>query len=177
MSKLIAVLRGINVGGNRKILMADLKELCSNLGWKNVESYIQSGNLAFQATKPALQLENELEQAIKTKYGYDVPVIVKTADELIHAVDQNPFNITDINPKQLHIVFLKELPAEQQLNDIKKITHHPDEFCIIGKNVFLNCVGKYHQSKLTHSFFEKNLGVKATARNWKTMMKLVEMSK
>jgi uncharacterized protein (DUF1697 family) len=108
MKRKIAILRGINVGGKRKILMADLKSLCENLGWKNIVTYIQSGNLIFDSDKPNSELEINLEKAITEKFGFDVPVIVRTEKELETSINNNPFFDEDTDIKQLHLTFLKE---------------------------------------------------------------------
>ncbi len=109
MSTKIAILRGINVGGKRKILMTDLKLLCETLGWKNVKTYIQSGNLIFTSEVENSKLENMLEKAITEKYGFDVPVIIRNADELKTTIDKNPFykNNTDISYLILNLINLR----------------------------------------------------------------------
>ena len=172
MNKKITILKGINVGGKRKILMADLKSMCEKLGLKNVTTYIQSGNLIFNSDKPNSELENDLERAISEKYGFDVPVIVRTEKELENSIDNNPFFNKDADIKQLHLTFLKE-NIEKTLN----FNYEPDKFKIDDKDSFVFCAGKYHESKLTNNFFEKQLKVGATTRNWKTVLKLSELSK
>lgn len=173
MNRKIAILRGINVGGKRKILMADLKALCENLNWGNVTTYIQSGNVVFNSDKTNTKLENELEKAIAESFGFQVPVIVRTAQELQSAIDQNPFINEDIT--QLHLTFLKENPSEDVLQKILAYNYQPDRYKIEGKAVFIYCSGKYHKSKLSNNFFEKKLNTGATTRNWKTVLKLSEL--
>ncbi|MCB0749780.1 MAG: DUF1697 domain-containing protein, partial [Ignavibacteriae bacterium] len=90
MNRKIAILRGINVGGKRKILMDDLKSMCEKLGLKNVKTYIQSGNLIFNSDRKNAELENDLEKAITGKFGFDVPVIVRTETELKNSISKNP---------------------------------------------------------------------------------------
>lgn len=177
MNRKIAILRGINVGGKRKILMADLKSLCKKLEWKNVETYIQSGNLIFNSDKSNSELENQLEKAIFRKYGFDVPVIVRDSKGLQNSVDKNPFYVEDADINQLHITFLKEKPTQENIEKIVKYNYGSDKFKIMDKDVFIFCEGKYHQSKLTNNVFENKLKTGATTRNWKTVLKLVELSK
>lgn len=177
MNRKIGILRGINVGGKRKILMADLKSLCEELGLKNVTTYIQSGNLIFNSDKPNSDLENELEKAIFEKYGFDVPVIVRTERELENSINNNPFFDKGTGIKQLHLTFLKEKPNKENIDKAVTVSYEPDKFKIDDKDVFICCAGKYHESKLTNTFFEKQLKVGATTRNWKTVMKLLELSK
>jgi uncharacterized protein (DUF1697 family) len=177
MNRKIGILRGINVGGKRKILMADLKSMCEELSLKNVTTYIQSGNLIFNSDKPNSELENDLERAIAEKYGFDVPVIVRTKKELENSINNNPFFDKDADIKQLHLTFLKEIPSKENLEKILTFNYDPDKFKIDSKDTFIFCSGKYHESKLTNNFFEKQLKIGATTRNWKTVMKLSELSK
>lgn len=180
MLKRIAILRGINVGGKRKILMEDLKLLFSELGFKSVSTYIQSGNVLFDSDEKQTDTEiaKLIKQAILGQYKFEVPVIVRTHNELELAVKSNPFyqtNGTDLN--QLHLTFLKEMPAQENLVKVESTNFEPDKFRIIGKDVFVFCKGKYHQTKLNNNFFENKLKTSATTRNWKTVLKLVELSK
>lgn len=175
MNRKIAILRGINVGGKRKILMTDLKSLCEKLNWKNVKTYIQSGNVIFNSDKTNAELENELEKSILKKMGFEVPVIVRTSKELQISIATNPF-INDSEIAQLHLTFLKRKPTEEDEQKILNNNYNSDKFKIKGKDIFISCFGKYHQSKLTNNFFEKNLNTKATTRNWKTVLKLSELT-
>lgn len=177
MNKKIAILRGINVGGNRKILMKDLKSLCENLGWNNLKTYIQSGNLIFEANKPNPELELTLEKAIFDEYGFEVPVIIRTSLELQNSINKNPYYNEDSNLTQLHLTFLKVQPTHDNIEKTLSYDFEPDQFKIDEKEVFICCEGKYHKSKLSNSFFEKKLKTKATTRNWKTVLKLYELSK
>src|SRR5699024_982607 len=108
MNRKIAILRGINVGGERKIRMSDLKSLCKKQGWKDVETYIQSGNIIFTSDNQNSDLEEALELAIKEKYRFDVPVIVQNSKKLQTSIDNNPFYNQNIEINQLHLTFLKE---------------------------------------------------------------------
>lgn len=157
--------------------MADLKSMCEKLGLKNVTTYIQSGNLIFNSEKPNSELENDLEKAINENFGFDVPVIVRTEKELENSINNNPFIDKEADIKQLHLTFLKEKPNKENLEKTLTFNYEPDKFKIENKDTFIYCSGKYHESKLTNNFFEKQLKVGATTRNWKTVMKLLELSK
>jgi uncharacterized protein (DUF1697 family) len=179
MTQYIAILRGINVGGNRKVKMADLKELFTGLGFTEISTYIQSGNVLFSSAKAedTVALGDKLEQAIVDTFGFDVPVIVRTVEELQQAVATNPFYaLPDSDIERLHLTFLKTAPEADKLDAINQINHTPDQFNIIGNHAFVYCSGRYSESKLTNSFFEKKLKVPATTRNWKTVLKLVDLS-
>lgn len=179
MKRRIAILRGINVGGKRKILMADLKAMFEEMGFSAVKTYIQSGNVLFTSDTLSdnQELSRMIEEAIQHRFGFEVPVIIRTSQELEDIVQQNPFwnDGTDIN--RLHLTFLNEEPTEAHKQQAESYHYEVDKFAIIGKEVFIYCDGKYHQSKLTNTFFEKKLNVKATTRNWKTVRKLLELSK
>ena len=177
MTQYIAILRGINVGGNRKIQMADLKALFAELGFTEISTYIQSGNVLFSSAKPedTVALGDKLEQAIADTFGFGLPVIVRTVEELQQAVATNPFFASpDADIERLHLTFLKTAPEAAQLDDINQINLSPDKFSIIGNHAFVYCSGRYSDSKLTNAFFEKKLKVPATTRNWKTVLKLVK---
>lgn len=177
--KYLVLLRGINVGGKRKILMADLRSLFEELGFTDAETYIQSGNVVFENPKNENPMESALriQDAIRERYGYEVSGMVIPAPELKKAVDQNPYfqtNPEDI--KKFYLTFLSDLPEKAKVEAIAEMDFAPDQFVITGNHVFIRCEGKYHESKLTHNFFEKKLGVQATTRNWRTVLKLAEMA-
>ena len=179
MTKYISILRGINVAGNRKILMADLKNLYLKLGFSNVITFIQSGNVIFDSGEglPNDDTGQKIEQAIRETFKFDVPVIVRTTAEWAVSIASNPFwkeKDEDIN--RLHLTFLKELPVAEKLEKLKTIEFLPDKYQIIGQDVFIYCSGGYSDSKLTNQYFESKLGVSATTRNWKTVMKLHELT-
>lgn len=177
MSKKIAILRGINVGGKRKILMADLKALCEKIGLENITTYIQSGNIIFNSKLENSELEDKLEESIKERFGFIVPVIVRNSIEIRNSIDKNPFYHKNADINKLHLTFLKEQPSQENLAKVNSFNFEPDKFEIAGKDVFLYCDGKYHQTKLNNTFFEKKLNVGATTRNWKTVLKLFELGK
>lgn len=177
MPQTIALLRGVNVGGHRKIKMADLKTLLTDLGFTNITTYIQSGNILFDSpaeTNP-IEIADRIKRGIQTQFGFDVPVVVLDAEKLEKAVAQNPFKDADLS--QLHITFLSEEPPAAEQNSIKAVDFTPDAFAIQGAFVFLKIEGSYHKTKLSNAFFEKKLNRAATTRNWKTVLKLLELSK
>lgn len=179
MTKYISILRGINVGGKRKILMADLKELYQSLGFENIITYIQSGNVIFEAKKKNGQLvfAQKITEAIFKKYGFEVPVIIRSVDEIKNIISINPFlNKDGVQVENLCVTFLSDIPVTENLEKINTYNYSPDLFHIIDDNAFIFVAGKYHQSKLTNNFFEKKLNVSATTRNWKTVKKLLELS-
>ena len=180
MSKYIAILRGINVGTGRKVPMADLKKLCERLGLKQVQSYIQSGNLVFELHNPELipELEARLQKTFSETFGFEIPVLIRTSEEWTNSIAQNPFlKEENVDIERLHLTCLKELPSPDLLEKIKAFLYLPDRYEIIGRDVFIFCAAGYGTSKLVNSFFESKLKTSATTRNWKTVMQLNEMTK
>jgi uncharacterized protein (DUF1697 family) len=179
MKTYIALLRGINVSGQKKILMTDLKKLFEELGYSDIVTYIQSGNVIFKtkASKTDIKLAAEIEKAIAGKYGFDVPVIVRSHEELQKVVIQNPYaKDKNVDLEKVYVTYLLEEPSTEKLREIKLPVGIKDEFKAIGKEVFLYCPGGYGETKLSNNFFESKLKVKATTRNWKTTLKLLELA-
>ncbi len=180
MQKYISILRGINVGGKRKILMSDLKELYQSLGFEDIQTYIQSGNVIFNSALDKNEISIQIEKAVFEKYGFEVPVIIRTKEELQKIQSSNPFVESKNNKAELinnlHLTFLEEAPTTENIEKVKEIEAKTDDkFEIVENNIFVFCEGKYHTSKLTNNFFEKKLKTKATTRNWKTIEKLTEL--
>ncbi|MGB0837409.1 MAG: DUF1697 domain-containing protein [Flavobacteriaceae bacterium] len=173
----IALLRGINVGGKRKILMADLKALCVSLGFEWVQTYIQSGNIIFKSNLDNEVLASQLELGIQEIFQLEVPVQIKDSSDLEMALKKNPFYNAPTDIKQLHVTFLKQAPSLDSYENLQSKYPSKDQFKIYQDQVYLLCKGKYHQSKYSNQFFEKHLKTPATTRNWKTVLKLIELSK
>lgn len=175
MRRYLAILRGINVGGKRKLPMANLRDSVTKIGFTKVQTYIQSGNLLFTAEEnDSSRLETLLEEHLLETYDYKIPVIVRTVEELKKAFAENPFALkTPI--KQLHLTFLKESPKPEEVEILQTFPKAPEEFTIIDKNLFLKCTERYSDAKLTNAFIERKLKTTATTRNWKTITKLVEL--
>ncbi len=176
----ISILRGINVSGHKKIEMAGLKALYEELHFKDVTTYIQSGNVIFKTAKKVSNssLSKTIEQAVFQKYNFQVPVITRTLQEMEQIISVNPFlTESDIDTEKLHVTFLSETPDTIKLENINNFNYPPDRFVITGKEVFLYCPVNYGETKLSNNFFESKLKVTATTRNWKTVNKLVELAK
>ena len=174
----ISILRGINVGGNRKVLMKDLKSLYEGLGFSMVETYIQSGNVIFESEQElsTTELEVKIQQSITETFGFDVPVIVRPAEEWTQIVSKSPFwKEKDVDIEKLHLTILKQIPSHELVIEIKGMNFQPDRFEIMGSDVFVYCENGYGRTKITNDFFEKKLKIPASTRNWKTVMKLHEL--
>lgn len=159
--------------------MADLKNLFEKLECTNIQTYIQSGNVIFDSgqKRSNADLEQKIQQSITENFGFDVPVIIRTAEELTESIANNPFwKEKDADIDRLHLTFLKELPSKEKLEKLKTLAFDPDKFEIIGKDAFIFCSAGYSDSKLTNQLFENKLGITATTRNWKTVIKLHELT-
>jgi len=177
MQTFISILRGINVSGQKKILMSDLKKIFENMNFINVTTYIQSGNVVFKTdTELAdIELAKSIESVIYKHYDFNVPVIIRNSEEFRKIVETNPFlKEKNINPEKLHVTFLSENAANNNL--IEAFDYSPDRFTIIEKEVFLYIPESYGETKLSNKFFESKLKVTATTRNWKTVNKLNEIA-
>lgn len=179
MPTFISILRGINVSGQKKILMADLKSLYENLKFKDVKTYIQSGNVVFKSDEKLsdIDLAQKIEITIDKKYNFDVPVIIRSKEELGKIILANPFlKENNIDVKKLHVTFLSQIPATKSVESMEEINYSPDQFIIKGKEIYLYIPGSYGETKLSNNFFEKKLKLSSTTRNWNTVNKLFEMT-
>jgi uncharacterized protein (DUF1697 family) len=179
MNKYISILRGINVSGQKKIKMADLKSLYELLGFQNVVTYIQSGNVIFHTSgKNRDDLKVTIEKAIEEKYKFHVPVELRTNHEIENIISNCPFgsvNLAEDGTKVL-VTFLSSEPQEMMASDIQKHVVAPEKLVVQGKEVYLYCPNGYGKSKLSNTFLEKKLNVEATTRNWRSVYKLHELS-
>lgn len=179
MEKYISLIRGINVTGHRIIKMTELKQLYEDLGFQEVQTYIQSGNVIFKldGESSCMELSSRIEKAIFEKFGYNVSVIIRTPEELAKVLNINPYCNADGTFKDnIYITFLEDYPTVENLEKIRPLSFHPDRFTILGKEVFIDCASGYGTTKLSNTFFENKLNVRATTRNWKTAVKLLEMA-
>ncbi len=176
--KKIALLRGINVGGNRKILMKDLKTLMEKCGFRSVKTYIQSGNVIFENSENISnkKIGQLIKNAILDAFGHDVPTIVIDAKEIEIVKNENPFLLRDVDISSLHVTFLHDTPEQEHVSQLNQFEFGDDKFSIASNCIYLLCQKPYHKSKLSNNLFEKKLNVGATTRNWKTVLKLLELS-
>jgi len=169
------MLRGINVGGARNITMAALKALYESLGFTGVVTYIQSGNVIFRAKeKNASSVSESIADGIGKKFGFEVTVIVRQPAELASVVKKNPFvGRRGIDETRLHVTFLRETPSAAFVKALAPLTAKSrDEHEVIGREIYLHCPNGYSKTLLNNTFFEKNLKVAATTRNWNTVKTL-----
>ena len=177
MTICMSLFRGINVGGNRIVPMSELKSLHQALGFKDVVTYIQSGNVVFtsDATNPA-QLARQIEESFAQKFGFQSQVMVRTSAELQEIIASNPFqNQPEKEPKWVAVLFLTTRPESSALEDLKKTYSGPEEIYLIGQELFVYYPDGIGRSKLTLPLIEKKLKTVGTGRNWNTVLQLQKM--
>ena len=168
-----ALLRGINLGARNKVAMADLRKLMAEVRAEEVQTYVQSGNVVFRSSvRGAPKLERAIEERIRSDLRLDIAVLVRSASELAALVDGDPFG----DPEKTHVTFLAEKPAAARVSALDPDRSPPDEFRVIGREVYLRCPNGYGRSKLSNAYFEKQLDVAATTRNWRTVTKLAGLA-
>ncbi len=169
------MLRGINVGGHSKVNMAELKEIYESIGYENVQTYLQSGNVIFQSlsTNP-LDIIKEIEIKIEETIGFKIGVFIRTAAEMHQVIGKNPFTKKDA--AKLHVTFLSESPKKIPLNAIEAAKSREEAFSITGREVYLFCPNGYGWTKLSNNFLEKKLQVGATTRNWNSVNALASLA-
>ncbi|MEO6324953.1 MAG: DUF1697 domain-containing protein [Thermoanaerobaculia bacterium] len=174
MKTYVGLLRGINVGGHRKVPMADLRALLTGLGLADVRSLLQSGNVVFRSgfrTPASLEtlLETEAEKGLKLRTDF----IVRTAAEWDQAVAHNPFpGAAEKDPSHLVVMFLKDAPGTKQVQALREAIKGPETVEAVGRELYMIYPDGVGDSKLTINVIERRLETRGTGRNWNTVMKL-----
>ncbi len=176
----VALLRGINVGGHNKIKMADLREALIPLGLQNIRTYIQSGNILFESTELEEVLQKQIHETIQMNFDITSTVIIRTAEEIQHIVNNCPFSQQDIAEasatavgESLHVAFLPAAPTEENREKYLSYENDQERCVIIGREVYLLFYKSIRNAKLSQQL--PKLEMPATVRNWKTIMKLTSM--
>jgi uncharacterized protein (DUF1697 family) len=175
----ISILRGINVGGQKSIKMSDLQTLYCKMGFTNVQTYIQSGNVVFCSNNDMqiASMQKQIMQEIQNAFGFEVPVLVFEVTDFEKIIKNNPYlKDTTKQNDYLHLTFLSESQNENYLPQIEKSTNQAEDFTIIGKAVYLYCPNGYSNCKWTNALWERKLKCTATTRNLKTAQQLLQMA-
>jgi uncharacterized protein (DUF1697 family) len=177
MTTFVSLFRGINVGGHQKVRMAELKELHEALGLENVVTYIQSGNVVFTSDDAdPTQLSEQIERSFAQQFGFHVTVIVRTAAQFREIVENNPFqNQAEKESNRVLVLFLAAPPARTAQEDLQKTYVGPEEFHIIGQEMYIYFPNGMGRSKLSPALLEKKLQTRGTGRNWNTVLQLQKM--
>ena len=172
----ISILRGINVSGKKIIKMDDLRSLYSELGFEDVVSYIQSGNVIFRAANQSPDiLAAKIRKSIADKYSFDVPVIVMDNDELNSILEHNPLT-NEFESDKLHITILDREPSPESITALNGTEFTTDRIICLSKAVYLYCPNGYGNTKFNNNFIEKKLKVSATTRNLSTLNELIRLA-
>jgi len=177
LNRYVALFRAVNLGPRNKVSMADLRALFADLGAEDVTTYVQSGNVVFRsAAGDPEQLVGAIEERVKRDLGLDVRVLLRTRAQLAKLQSGNPFLRSGIEPSKLHVTFLAETPARAAVCSLDPQVGNPDEFRVVGREVYTHYPNGYGRTKLSNTYFEKQLGVVATTRSWNTVSKLAELA-
>lgn len=171
----VALLRGINVGGKQKVPMPELAALFAEAGCRDVRTYIQSGNVVFRTCEPG-GLAGHLAARIAQRFGFAVPVVLRSHAELVAITAGNPFLAAGADPDTLHVVFLADRPDPGRVAGLDPGRSPPDALIAGDREIFLRCPEGFARTKFTNSYFDRQLTTTSTVRNWRTVLKLVELA-
>jgi uncharacterized protein (DUF1697 family) len=173
----IALLRGINVSGHNKIPMAELRPMCTELGWGDVQTYIQSGNLVFTAGDAPAALESELERAIERRFGLLIPVIVRAATDWPAYVKSNPFpEACEKEPNAVMLALSKAPPKADAETGLRERATYGERIVRVGDALWIHFSNGVAKSKLSPGLLDRLVGSPVTTRNWRTVLKLGELA-
>lgn len=173
MQSYIGFLRGINVGGQKKIKMADLRLSLEKSGFSDVKTYIQSGNLILKSEKQAKSIMSSVQECIKKDFGFEVPTLVLITSEIKSILENMPFQNTE--EKNLYFTLLHKNPNRDLVDSFKELQFENEDFVVAENCVYLNCKKGAGKAKLNNNLIENKLKVTATTRNLNTMRKMIEM--
>lgn len=169
----LALLRGINVGGKNKLPMSDLRDLFTAAGCHDVQTYIQSGNVIFRADATVVtSLSDSITAQIAERFGYRVPIILRTVAQLDAVIQHNPFIVQGAAEETLHVYFLADQPGIDRVATLDTDRSPPDKFIVRGQEIYLQLPNGMGQTKLSNAYFDAKLATTSTARNWRTVTKL-----
>ncbi len=173
----VALFRGINVGGRNMLPMKDLVAFFLDAGCSDAQSYIQSGNVIFRAP-PSLvaRVPTRVVSAITKRFGIEARIVVRSASELPRVVEDNPYLHTRTDVASFHVAFLAEAPSAERVAALDPDRSPPDQFAVRGREIYLALPHGTARSKLTNQYFDSKLGTTSTLRNWRTVLKLRELT-
>lgn len=178
MTTYISLLRGINVSGQKKIKMEALRAAFEKLGFQNVTTYVQSGNVVFAGNETEIKtLEQKISDQIEREFGFTVSVIVLTRNELVNTINRNPFaGDPGKEPSFQHVTFLASEPVAFNRISIEEKRQGQEEILFSDRTIYLYCPHGYGRTKLNNNFLESRLKMPATTRNWKTVNELLRIA-
>jgi uncharacterized protein (DUF1697 family) len=177
MTRHVALLRGINVGGHKKVPMAQLREVLEAAGFADVKTYVQSGNVALSApSRSPAKVGKEMEAAIEAAFGFDVAVVMRTRDEIAALIDEDPLGDVATDPTFRIVVFLAGKLDRRTVADVDPGGFAPEAFALRDREIVMWAPNGQRDSRLVKTFTEKRTGVVGTARNWRTVERLLAMA-
>ena len=176
MSVQIALLRGINLGPNRRVAMGDLRDLLTGAGYPDVRTCVQSGNILLSSDLDPERLQRELEGHVLAGFGIDAKVVVRTREELAAVVALNPLAEVADEPKRYQVSFLSGEPSAEAIAEIAAVDVSPERFAHSGREIYAWHPKGIQRSALAKLISDRRLGVTATARNWNTVTTLLAMA-
>lgn len=175
MPTYIALLRGINVSGQKKIKMAELRDHLISWGFAEVQTYIQSGNLILTSPETdQTQIAERIHRGILEAYGFEVPVMILLPKDVERVLAHNPF-LPEHDPKRLYVTFLSATPDADLIDQLAAVDYAPEAYVVTDQHIYFFSPAGYGRAKMNNNFFEKKLKVNATTRNWRTVNKLRDM--
>ena len=172
----IVLLRGINLGPRNRIPMAELRALLTDTGYEDVRTYVQSGNVVLDSPVSTKQLAPDLEKLISEQFGFAVPVVVRTRDELAKVVATDPLKKYVTDPKRYLVSFLSDAPARDAIEQLEIAATKGERVELHGRELYAWLPEGAARSKLWSGLASDRLGVTATARNWNTVTTLLQMA-
>ena len=172
----LALLRGVNVGGKNKLPMKDLADIFVKAGCSEVRTFIQSGNVLFNApAQVAKRIAATVPGQIEKRFGHRPPLVVRTAEQLAAVADNNPFLQAGAAEDMVHVMFLASAPDAARVKGLDPLRSSPDAFAVRGAEVYLHLPNGVAKTKLTNAYFDSRLATISTGRNWRTVLTLLEM--
>ena len=172
----IALLRGINLAGRRRVGMADLRQLLERHGYEDVRTHLQSGNVVLTSTVPADRLAKKLQRELEAGLGFDVEVIVRTRAELARVVARNPLGEVVKDPSRYLVTFLGTKPAAKLVRELRALDVAPEQIAVSGREVYSWHPGGFQSSPLAKLLSKTGVSGAGTNRNWRTVTKLLELA-
>jgi uncharacterized protein (DUF1697 family) len=176
MPRQVALLRGINLGARNRVAMGDLRELLTGLGYGDVRTLLQSGNVVLSSRVGGERLERALREQIADGLGVDAPVITRTRDEIADVIERNALAAVATDPKRYQVSFLTGEPVADVVRELAAIDVAPELLAISGREIYTWHPDGIQNSPVAKLLSERRLGVGATARNWNTVQKLLALA-
>jgi uncharacterized protein (DUF1697 family) len=176
VARLVVLLRGINIGSRNRIAMPALRDTLEEAGYEDVRTYVQSGNVVLSSKASAKQAARDVERLISDRFGLEIAVVTRTRNELAKVVERNPLRRVAKDPKRYQVSFLETKVAPKIVRELEAVAADKEEVVAVGREVYAWHPAGVARSKLWARLAGKDLGVTATARNWTTVTKLLELA-